>query len=197
MQYGAYCLKGDEMNRIRKWSINAISLLPFFIIIPIAAEETIIRDYALPSHGAIYLKVPKQWKDEVKQPPNDLPPTIVFRPPLGDSFQVLITPIWPYKDRPTLSLEKIEQLVRQNAEKTEPQAIERNIEVKKLKGASGQGYYFSATDRAPAPGEYKYMTQGMFRIDDLAITFTILTQDKQDTTLTRTFDMISKAKRSK
>ena len=46
-------------------------------------EETRIRSYPIPDHGALELYVPVSWKDEVRQPTNSLPPTIVFTLKLG------------------------------------------------------------------------------------------------------------------
>jgi len=51
------------------------------------------------------------------------------------------------------------------------------IEIRTLKVDGGTGYYFSATDRAPNPGEYKYLTQGMLPVGELVVTFTILSND--------------------
>ena len=48
-----------------------------------------------------------------------------------------------------------------------------------LQGTAGKGFYFCATDRAPKPGEYKYLTQGTIRVGELLVTFTILTNDGQ------------------
>jgi hypothetical protein len=69
--------------------------------------------------------------------------------------------------------------VEQLAEEAKPQATESVIEVKELRGTSGSGYYFSATDRAPGPGGFKYMTQGQIRVGGLSLLFTILTNDGQ------------------
>ena len=41
-----------------------------------------------------------------------------------------------------------------------------------FQGRSGPGFY-SATDRAPKPGEFKFLTQGIVRVGELAVTFTI------------------------
>ncbi len=158
------------------------------------AGEINIRRYQLPDHGSIQLKVPTLWKDEIQQPPNRLPPTITFKQKAGASFDVLITPIWPAKkDMPLTEEEGIRQLVLQGAELAQPQSVEEKIELKKLDGSSGPGYYFSVTDRAPGPGEYKYMTQGMVRVSNLVVTFTILTNDGQGNIVTDAIAMLKSA----
>ena len=57
------------------------------------------------------------------------------------------------------------------------QAVEKSISIQDLKGPHAEGTYFSATDRAPKPGEFKYMTQGAMSVSGLPVTFTILTND--------------------
>ncbi len=52
------------------------------------AEESVKRDYELAGYGTLELLVPKSWRDEVSQPPDELPPTIVFTPGTGASFQI-------------------------------------------------------------------------------------------------------------
>ncbi len=43
-------------------------------------------------------------------------------------------------------------------------------------GANGVGFYFTATDRDPAAGEFKFMTQGALQVGTLTLWFTILTE---------------------
>ncbi|HEY7676568.1 MAG TPA: hypothetical protein VIG69_05830, partial [Candidatus Methylomirabilis sp.] len=68
------------------------------------------------------------------------------------------------------------------------------IEVRELQGVAARGYYFSATDRAPKPGEYKFMTQGMLRVGSLLVTFTILTNDGQGNIVADALAMLRSAR---
>lgn len=154
-------------------------VLSFLLVAWVAdAEERETRSYPLPDHGSIQLKVPKSWQDKVSQPPNRLPPTIVFIPKSGTSFQILLTPIWAA--RPGIVMPgptEIKQNVERAADKAKSQSVEKDLPIKELKGGSIVGYYFSATDRAPKPGEFKYLTQGMLRLGEFVLTFTVLTND--------------------
>jgi hypothetical protein len=60
------------------------------------------------------------------------------------------------------------------------QSVERVLPIQEIKGVDGRGFYFAATDRAPKPGEYKYLTQGMIRVGEIALAFTILTNDGEE-----------------
>ncbi len=181
------------MSQTTRVFIFVVGLLLWWSV-AVMAEEVRVRSYPLPDHGKLQLKVPVSWKDELQQPPSRLPPTIVFKPTRGAAFEVLLTTIWPAKqDTPRSTPEEMRRQVERAAEGAKSQAIEKVIEVKELKGSSGLGYYFSATDRAPAPGEYKYMTQGMIRIGGLIGAFTILTNDGQTSVITDAIAMIGSA----
>ena len=73
------------------------------------------------------------------------------------------------------------------------QAVEETLKIVELKGSSGRGYYFSATDKAPKPGEYKFMTQGILLVGELTVTFTILTNDNQKDTVNDALTMLRTA----
>jgi len=142
------------------------------------AEESSTRTYQLPDQGALQLTVPKSWHEEIKQPPGGVPPTITFTPASGAAFNIQITPMYP--PRPGVPMPDLKWLrgnVERAAADAAPQAVEKNIAINELHGPSANGYYFSATDKAPAPGEYKYMTQAELRVGDVAPVVTVLTND--------------------
>ncbi len=172
----------------------AVALL-FIVSNSIAgAEETALRSYTLPDHGSLKLAVPKSWKEELEQPSNRLPPTIIFTPKSGSTFEILLTPMWPPRpDIPMPNAEEIKQKVERAASSAKDQAVEKVIPLKEMKGTAGPGYYFSVTDRAPKPDEYKYMTQGIVRIGELITTFTILTNDGSGAVLSDALAMVSTA----
>lgn len=138
------------------------------------------QNFTLPGHGTLLLNVPEGWKASAKQPPGGLPPTIGLGPQSGAPFVVLITAVWGISARDGVPDDaKIRSTVTVAAKSAEGQSVEGVLSLKDLAGSSGHGYYFRATDRAPAPGEWKYLSQGMIRTGTIALTFTILTNDGQ------------------
>jgi hypothetical protein len=138
------------------------------------------QSFVLPGHGTLLLNVPDGWKSNPQQPPGGLPPTIGFGEQSGASFVVLLTPVWgssPGGAAPDDA--KIKSTVASAARSAETQSVEGSLSLQNLVSASGRGYYFRATDRAPKPGEWKYLTQGMIRTGAIALTFTVLTNDGQ------------------
>ena len=145
----------------------------------LAADEAQKR-YPLPGQGFFQLNVPKSWRDEVQQPKPGMPPTIAFHAAQGKPFDVLVTPLWRTQpNAPVPTKEDLRKRVDNAIDAVRNDAVEKDIQAIELQGASGAGYYFTVTDRAPKPGEYKFMTQGMLKVSDLVVTFTILTNDGQ------------------
>jgi hypothetical protein len=71
--------------------------------------------------------------------------------------------------------------------------MEHYLPVEQLTGAPGPGYYFSATDREPKPGEFKYLTQGMLLVGDVIVAFSILTNDAQEKVRDQALAMLKSA----
>lgn len=161
-----------------------------------SAEDVVARSYALQKHGTLELRVPESWKDSVAQPSNELPPTIKLSPKMGTQFTVLITPIWlAQQETKPPSPDELRANVRQAADIALLQSVEDSIEVKEFKGSTNTGYYFTATDQAPKPGEFKYLNQGIIALNDILVSFTILTNDGQEATVQEALSLLSSAER--
>jgi len=156
------------------------------------------KKYDLPNHGVLLLNVPDAWVDQVRYPPGGLPPTIHFSKSSGERFEILLTPMWKMPGAPSGfgTKESVRQLVSGSAHNASSQAVEKNIVVKQIEGPN-VGYYFTATDKAPPPGEYKYMSQGAFVVSELMGTFTILTSNPNSEVIGQAISMLGKSKHLK
>lgn len=158
------------------------------------ADERVSKSYPLQNHGTFELKMPASWKDSVDQPRDGLPPTITFAPKSGADFRVVVTPIWPARpDVKQPTPEELKGLARRFADKMAPQSVEKKLSVKELKGSANTAYYFTATDPAPKPDEYKILNQGVMGVGELRVTFTILTNDGQDDIVKAALAMLTAA----
>jgi hypothetical protein len=116
----------------------------------------------------------------VNQPPDRSPPTIAFVPASGNSFQVLLTPTWPAtKDGAPHSREELRAAVERGAQSARSWAVESELPVIEFQGRSGPGFYFSATERAPKPGDHSFVTTGILRVDELSMPFTVTANERQ------------------
>jgi hypothetical protein len=172
--------------------VRALILLVLLFPALSEAEETSLRTFQLSKSGSLQLSAPRSWKDQLHQS-RDVPPTIVFGPQQGNEFQVQITPMGstsgaaPDKD-------ELLNIVLNAAEEAKQQSVERSIPVVEMKGKSGIGYYFSATDRAANPSEFTHITKGILQIGDLAAFFTILSNDDDETIASDALQMLKGAR---
>jgi hypothetical protein len=173
-----------------KW----ILLVVFAASLANAEDTKTVRSYPLPKKGALELSMPAEWRCHLRQPPDDLPPTITLAPAAGNSFQVMITPLWAIRPGVVVpDREEMRKLVQGTADQAKPHAMEETIPLREIAGASGTGYCFTATDKAPKPDEFKYMTQGIIRVGEIALLFTILTNDGAEAALGGSLEMLKSA----
>ena len=151
------------------------------------------RSLVVPTLGSIQVNVPESWQDTVENPDGVPYPTFVFKPQSGTVFQVLLTPVATAPNSRISGEAGIRQFVAQIAKEAKTHAVEKDLPIKDLKGPSIVGCYFSATDRAPKPGEYKFMTQGLVQIGALQATFTILANGEGTNAVSETITALEAA----
>lgn len=153
--------------------------ISIFTVQSVHAEELGKRSFLLENQGYLELQVPSAWDADVRRPPGGLPPTIIFMPQGNKSFLVQITVIYPIRDGMKMpDNTKVQSIVKNMSLRAKSQSIETDIPILKLEGKNSNGYYFTATSKGNESGEYKYIAQGMFRVGELAPTFTVLMTDK-------------------
>ena len=132
------------------------------------------------SIGGIALPTPEGWR---VGPDPDAPaeaPTLLFRTQEGEDFMMLVTP-WPKTfEGEKIDLPKARQVMEFAAMQTRSASVEKELPVLELNSDTVKGYYFSATDRAPRPGEYTYLIRGLILVGDRPISFTILSNGKEN-----------------
>jgi len=164
------------------------------------AAEGEKKVFALPDNSKLELSIPAGWKDEVKASQaskanqGSAPSTVALTPREGAPFEVHVTPVARQRQGASADTAiKMRHSVQQAADKVKPTAMEQYLPVEQLSGAPGPGYYFSATDRAPKPGEFKYLTQGMLLVGDLVVAFSVLTNDRQEKVRDQALAMLKSA----
>jgi len=189
------------MNMTRKpaTSVFIMALLVTLLIASIgsAGGQKAIRKYPIPEHGTLELNVPAPWKGEIHKPRENMPPTIMFNPAQGNDFQVMIIVLWGKTgDQDFNNQEKVRTFVEKDGQKLLPNISETKIVLTEIKGVSYSGYYFSVTDKAPNPGEYRYMTRGAIGVGNLLLNFTILHRVKDSQAVRDALSILREAKQS-
>lgn len=158
------------------------------------AQDTQASRYELPNRDMLELMVPPAWDAAVDQPDDGGSPTIELHAREGAPFEIYITLEWPDPPDDTVpDAETLRAKVRGAAERVQDQTVEANLEIRRMQGASGVGFYFVATERTPQPEEFKYMNQGALQVGELTLTFTILTNDGQEAVVEEAFAMLRTA----
>jgi hypothetical protein len=156
-----------------------------------------VRKYPIPDHGILELNVLPSWKDNIHKPQKDLFPTIIFTPAKGNDFQVLITVIWSKTGEQDFnSPVKIRTLVEQDGQNILTKAVETKLVVQQMRGVNNIGYFFSLTDKAPNPGEFRYMTRGGIAVGNLLLNATILYRVKDSESVKDALSMLREAKQN-
>jgi len=149
--------------------------------------------FELPDHGTLTLLMPDGWAGEMAPPRSQSPPLITVGPRSGPKFVVFITPMRPAAAGKMPDENAIRSEVAGAAKSAASQAVQSALPLQEIKGVDGRGFYFTATDRAPRPGEAKYLAQGIIRAGEIALAFTVLTNDGQEAVVSSAVDMLRTA----
>ncbi|MEO6277204.1 hypothetical protein [Roseateles sp.] len=150
---------------------TAAALIALTLALPAVAAELRVP---LPNRDDLVMDLPNGWHGQINRPRAELPPTVAISGPNAATLQVLVTPIWPMAGAKAPAPDDIRAMVQRALDRTRPRAVEPELKLHDLDATGKVGYYFSATDAAPAPGEFKSMTQGAVGMGELRVTFTIL-----------------------
>jgi hypothetical protein len=122
--------------------------------------------------GVLVLPLPDGWRATEK--PGD-PPILALAPASGHAFEIQLSPIRAADGyMPGTSKESLRKMVSVEASTVKSQAVEKELAIREFQSGDVHGNWFAATDRAPKPGEFRYMASGLVAVKDLPVQFTIL-----------------------
>jgi hypothetical protein len=160
-----------------------------------ATSASVAGEVRLPltGWGTLVLNVPNDWRSEVRLKPI---PTISVAPASGKSFEVLISPFTsPNGSIPPATPASLKGQAEANVNYLRAQAAESVIAIHELPAGRVFGSYYSLTDRAPKPGEYKYMTQGLVSVDGWPVAFTVLNDGSTKALVETSLRMLQSARK--
>jgi hypothetical protein len=144
-------------------------------------EGETLHIFPMPDSSQLQMILPAGWNSRMRQPSDNVPPTIGLQPVSGAAFKATIIvkmPAWKGISPPTD--DQVRELVLNTIASVQSQVAEKTIDISEFKGTAGAGYYFNATNAAPQPGDLKHLTQGAVRVGELILNFTIITDDGQE-----------------
>ena len=89
-------------------------------------------------------------------------------------MQATVRKMSPRDDPEFNSTKNIRIAIERAAQSVQPRAVEKELVLRTIESASGEGYFFWATDHAPGAGEHKFMAQGGVPAGKLRLIFTVL-----------------------
>lgn len=173
--------------------------LPALLILSLAwvgaarADDSRLRRYELPDFDALEMILPEGWQDRVDEQPGSAELSIELRPELGCAFEIYVSPE-PNGQAPgrVQDVETLRESVRDAARRLPVPAAEP-LEIRRLQGADGVGFYFVAADLAPLPDEFRHLVQGALLAGGLVLRFEILTNDQADPAIAQALAMLQGA----
>lgn len=147
------------------------------------------RQYAAGSGKYLAMDVPAAWKDQLVRGSVG---TVELAPAAGDAFKVMMTVTPPKQaDAAAITREQLLEIAKRAASDAKAQAVEATIEPRELRGRSALGYRINATDKNPAPGEYRHMAQGVLAVGNVQVMFTILSRDGEEKSVAAALDALA------
>ena len=143
--------------------------------------NTTQRNYPVPRHGELILKVPENWEVTYLSLAEEKPPVITFYQTDSkkrEIFQLNLSIFWDdgFKQKIT-NPENIRALVIDVGESILESSVESELVLNPITGAAGQGYYFNLSDKTEKTDEYKYLTQGALGVGELLLVFSLFSYE--------------------
>ena len=160
----------------------------------LAQQSSTAQVYLMPNHGSLRLSIPVSWTVDSRAIADPATMFLHIAPAKGKDFDVQLTVVWLN----SANLAKTTpESIKANTERTGNgvllQAVEKTLTLQELRGTQSVGTYYSLTDRKPAPGEFKGLTQGSFLTGELLSAFTILSDNPGSSEVRQLLRMFSEA----
>ncbi len=145
--------------------------------------------YPIANEGLLLLPVPQGWIEQVERAAPGAPPKIFFGTRTPPAF--LVTLNTALTGAPADAALRAQAAAMLDAAR--PQARELDIELQRLHGRAGTGFYFDATDIAPAPGSFEFLTRGVLQVGPLTVEFTVLSNEQRARIVGQALDLLERA----
>jgi hypothetical protein len=140
-------------------------------------------DLPVAGHGVLRFGLPDGWKEESRNVPEGLPPTVTCERSGPVRGELLLTVVWSPDGDPRFgSEENARGAVRLARDRMLASAVEADLPLVAIKGAQGAGSYLAATDKnyKAGAGQYLVATTGALGANGLLLVFTVLSAGKND-----------------
>jgi hypothetical protein len=161
-----------------------------------AAQEPLLewQEQVIPGVCALRVAVPHGWNASMR---NTLAGAVDLRitPESGAPAEVLITGLAAHGSSELKRNGEIKRATKAMGENLLAGSVERRIELERVDGAAGSGFFYSLTDKRPQlpEGQYRYMTQGIMVVGPLRLAVTVLADQPNSAAKTMAIDLLRTA----
>jgi hypothetical protein len=152
------------------------------------------QELVVPGVCTLRVAVPQGWSAVLRSP---APGAVHVRlaPESGPRAEVLITGLARSSDGALKSTRDIKRATREMGEQMLADAVEKKVELERLDGRAGSGFFYSLTDkRASLPeGAYRRMTQGIMAVGPLRLAVTVHADEADSAAKAAAFDLLRTA----
>lgn len=137
----------------------------------------------LPGFGSLQIPTSPNWMP-VQQQEASFPPTLGFRETPTGQDRLIVT-VSPLDAGNVPSADQLVAFLQQAFDQLRGQVREEKPELCQISTNTGHGYFFTVTDLAPKAGEFLYMTSGFVPAGGVLLSFTVLTNPREQLLLAR------------
>jgi len=154
------------------------------------------KELTIPGKGKVRLTFPNGWQESSERVTQLGIPVqrFQFHPADGAGFAILLE-IIPVDMDKARELDTREALARPGKMELS-NSVEKELNIQDFKGEEATGSYFTLTDKKladtaqPPPGEFKYVTQGCAKLEDLILSFRVVSNQPAGEEKTAALEMI-------
>jgi hypothetical protein len=161
-----------------------------------AAEQPLLewQEQVIPGVCALRIAVPHGWSAIMRSALGGAV-DIRITPTSGAPAEVLITGLAPRGRSELKRSGDIKRATKAMGEDLLSGSVERRIELERVDGTAGSGFFFSLTDKRPQlpEGQYRYMTQGIVAVGPLRLAITVLADQPSSPAKTMALDLLRTA----
>lgn len=170
--------------------IIALILSSFFFVVTHAAGSDEMRSFENENVGKVTLVAPSDWKPVERH--HIYFGTTFYRllPPLDRQFdfEIMVNDL-AHMNMEALADEDLEIYIQSNMAHAAPRSIEGKVSTVRF-GAKRDGVYARLTDKAPEPGEFLLLTQGVRLQGNRVVLFTLYSNDKDGSILQKALQIV-------
>ena len=181
---------GNMKNMPTRRDLVCFALLASFGV-PGAGAEAGAR---IPGWGTLTFPLPEGWR--VLASTTDSASPLTLGPSNGRAFEVRVIPLTsPQTSIPPSTPESLSGQANANAKRRARDALEPALSVRQFRAGDSFGYYYSFTDKAPKPGDFRHYTEGLAQIAGYPITFVVISEQASAELLTQVLNFLQRGRR--